>query len=150
MSVIFGDRETEWSADSLALIFARMARPLEHSIRGIYPIPAIPCANPKCGNVRMRQQGKNGRWEGLTGAHDWCSPCTNRYYAAGRPETGPPDPAPERVAQPRKSGAQRRREARMRDRETAQPPVPRNPLRLIAGDYGYRPSAGTARREEAA
>ena len=141
--MIYGDRETEWSADSLALIRERYSRPLEHSIPGLYPVPPVPCANPKCSNIRIRKRTKRGKYEGLRGAHDLCAPCYDRHRRAGFPATGVPDPMSE---QERVALARAAQEARQLDGPVR--PQPRVPLR--AGDYGYRPSTGTAGRREAA
>lgn len=48
--------------------------------------PLAPCT--ACGGAR--RTGK--------GAHGWCGTCTERWYRAGRPDTGPPRPYGERQA----------------------------------------------------
>jgi hypothetical protein len=137
VTVIFGDRQTAWDADSLRLIRERYARPLEFSIPGLYPIPPIPCANPRCSNIRIRKRTRRGLFEGLRGAHDLCASCYDRHRRAGFPATGPPDPMSEEERLERSRNAERK------------PPAPIR-SRLQAGDYGYRPSVGTAKIGEAA
>lgn len=47
-------------------------------------------ASPRClscGKPRTPRAGSPGCF---TGAHGWCLPCCRRWYAAGRPEAGPP------------------------------------------------------------
>jgi len=132
--------ETTWSEDSLRLIRERYARPLAHSIPGPYPIPAVPCANPKCTRVRKRKKSRRGNYEGLVGAHDLCASCYDRHRRAGFPASGVPDPMSdeERVARSREAG-------------NGRPAPPAAQAKLQAGDFGYSPSRGTARPlEEAA
>ena len=47
------------------------------------------CVNPACRKPRRERKDSPGNF---TGAHGWCEPCAKRWYAAGRPEDGPPAP----------------------------------------------------------
>ena len=48
------------------------------------------CRNPKCRAVRQPRRHTGG----YDGAAGYCRPCWDRWYRAGKPGSGPPDPRP--------------------------------------------------------
>ena len=86
------------------------------------------CANPECRKPRKFRKGSATCREGSNGL---CSACTTREHKARGGEPADPytgKPWWEQPATPERA--------------------PRVPLK--SGDHGYRPSTGTARRDEAA
>jgi hypothetical protein len=68
--------ESSWSDDSLGILRARLAQRR--------------CRNLRCRALLRRRTGQAG-WEGACG---YCRPCYELWWRAGKPEDGPPAPAP--------------------------------------------------------
>jgi hypothetical protein len=98
------------AADRLGMTL-RTARRHEER-RAAAGLPTAPVPRPvymrrceSCGDVRRH------------GGHGWCVPCYNRWYRAGKPDTGPPplDEAARRRAHSERATAQHALDTAMRD-----------------------------------